>query len=47
MPFEEVVMTKEQRRELRVRFASNTPGGDFQAGQVLAHIETSDRRVLT
>ena len=42
--YEEQVFFKEQRRELRFRFASNTVGGDYQMGQVIAHIEIGDGR---
>ena len=33
-----------QRRELRFRFTSNTVDGDYQMGQVIAHIESGDGR---
>ena len=39
-------MLKEQRRELRARFESNTIGGDYQMGQIIAHVDTGDRTVL-
>lgn len=45
-PAEQLVRFREQRREMRVRFTSNAPGGDFQQGQVIAHIAPADRRVL-
>ena len=45
-PYEELVVVKEQRRELRVRFQSDTLGGDYQMGQIIAHIEPADRRTL-
>ena len=35
---------KEQRRELRFRFASNTVGGNYQMGQIVVHIEPADGR---
>jgi len=41
-PFEEIVMLKEQRRELRFRFESNVIGGDYQMGLVLAHVQPGD-----
>jgi hypothetical protein len=41
---QEVVFFKEQRRELRFRFESNTVGGDYQAGQIIVHLETADGR---
>ena len=45
-PHEQIVMLKEQRRELRVRFESNYVGGDYQMGQIIGHIESGDRTVL-
>lgn len=45
-PDKQVVFMKEQRRELRVRFESNTLGGDYQMGQVLMHIEPGDGTVI-
>lgn len=46
VPHEQIVMLKEQRRELRVRFESNTIGGDYQMGQIIAHLDTGDGTVL-
>ena len=43
-PEEQIVFFKEQRRELRFKFASNTVGGDYQMGEVIAHIESTDHR---
>lgn len=45
-PQEQVVFLKEQRRELRFRFSSNTIGGDYQMGQVLAHVQPGDGTTL-
>ena len=45
-PFEQIVMLKEQRRELRVRFESNALYGDYQMGQIIGHIDAGDRTVL-
>jgi hypothetical protein len=45
-PVEQVVMLKEQRRELRVRFESNVVGGDYQMGQIIAHLEAGDGTML-
>jgi hypothetical protein len=48
-PYQQVVMLKEQRRELRVKFKSNTVGGDYQMGQIIGHIEDGpkvDKTVL-
>jgi hypothetical protein len=42
--YEQQVFFKEQRRELRFRFSSNTVGGDYQMGDVIAHIEVADGR---
>ena len=41
-PQEQVVYFKTQRRELRFRFESNTIGGDYQMGLVLAHLQPGD-----
>jgi len=40
------VYFKTQRRELRFRFASNTIGGDYQMGLVLAHLQPADGTVI-
>lgn len=45
-PFEQIVMLKEQRRELRVRFESNALYGDYQMGQIIGHVDTGDGTVL-
>ncbi len=45
-PYEQIVVLKEQRRELRVRFESNALYGDYQAGQIIGHIDPGDRTVL-
>ncbi|WP_333568695.1 hypothetical protein [Sphingorhabdus sp.] len=42
--YEQQVFFKEQRRELRFRFASNTVGGNYQMGQIVVHIAPSDGR---
>jgi hypothetical protein len=42
--YEQQVFFKEQRRELRFRFSSNTVGGDYQMGEVIVHIEAADGR---
>ena len=41
-PQEQVVFFKEQRRELRFRFESNTLGGNYEMGLILAHIQPGD-----
>ena len=46
LPYEQIVMLKEQRRELRVRFESNALYGDYQMGQIIGHISTGDKTVL-
>jgi len=45
-PDQQVVRFKEQRRELRFHFESNVPGGDYQMGQVLAHVRAGDGTTL-
>ena len=45
-PYQEIVMLKEQRRELRVRFESNEVYGDYQMGQIIGHVSTGDKTVL-
>jgi hypothetical protein len=45
-PYEQIVMLKEQRRELRVRFESNAVYGDYQMGQVIGHVSSGDDTVL-
>jgi hypothetical protein len=46
-PSEQVVFLKEIRRELRLIFESNAIGGDYQMGQVIAHLEPADARILS
>tara|TARA_R110002167_G_scaffold9644_13_gene44682 strand:- start:1692 stop:3413 length:1722 start_codon:yes stop_codon:yes gene_type:complete len=41
-PYQQIVMLKEQRRELRVRFESNALYGDYQMGQIIAHLDNGD-----
>lgn len=45
-PVEQIVMLKEQRRELRVRFESNAVGGDYQMGEIIGHLSPGDKTVL-
>ena len=45
-PYEQVVFFKEIRREMRFRFESNIIDGNYQMGQVVAHIEPADGTVL-
>jgi len=42
--YEQQVFFKEQRRELRFKFSSNTVGGDYQMGNIIVHIEAADGR---
>jgi len=35
---------REQRRELRLRFSSNTAGGDYQAGKIILNADVGDVR---
>lgn len=46
VPEEQIVLFKEQRRELRFRFESNVIGGDYQMGLILAHLGPGDETVL-
>jgi hypothetical protein len=45
-PEEQIVFFKETRREMRFIFKSNVVGGNYQMGQCIAHIETSDGTLL-
>jgi len=45
-PYEQIVMLKEQRRELRVRFESNAIYGNYQMGQIIGHLDSGDKTVL-
>ena len=45
-PQDQVIYFKEQRRELRFRFESNTVGGDYQMGLILAHTQPGDGTVI-
>ena len=45
-PQEQVVFFKEIRREMRFRFESNIINGDYQMGQVLAHVGEADGTIL-
>jgi hypothetical protein len=44
--YEQIVMLKEQRRELRAKFRSDYVGGDYQMGQIIANVEPGDGRAL-
>ena len=41
---EELVNLKATRRQMRFRFESNTAGGNYIAGKIIAHIGPSDAR---
>jgi hypothetical protein len=45
-PYEQVVYFKDIRREMRFRFESNVLNGDYQMGQVIAHVGEADGTVL-
>ena len=45
-PQEQVVFLKTQRRQMRFRFESNTLGGDYQMGLILAHVQPGDGTTL-
>lgn len=45
--YEQVVMLKAQYRLMNLTFGSNAPGGDYQAGQIIAHIDTGDHTKLS
>jgi hypothetical protein len=43
---QQLVYFREIRREMRLRFESNTVGGNYQMGQVIAHIEPATATIL-
>lgn len=43
---EQIVVLKEQRRELRIKFSSNVIGGDYQMGQIIGHMGAGDARKI-
>jgi hypothetical protein len=45
-PYEQVVWFKEERRELRFKFTSNTINGNYQMGQIIAHVGEADGSML-
>jgi hypothetical protein len=45
--WQQIVMLKEQRRELRVRFESNEVYGDYQMGQIIGHVSMGDNTVIS
>ena len=45
-PQEQIIYFKDQRREMRFRFESNCLGGDYQMGQILAHVQPGDSTVV-
>lgn len=46
LPYEQIVVLKEQRRELRVKFTSDTVGGNYQMGQIIGLMDTGDHSSL-
>lgn len=44
--YQQIVPSKEARRNLRFKFRSNVVGGDYQMGHCLAHVEPSDGTVI-
>lgn len=46
LPYQEIVVQKAQRRELRITFESNAVDGDYQMGQVLVHVGEGDGSTL-
>lgn len=46
-PAEQIVYFKEQRRQLRFRFESNTVGGNYQMGKCLLHIQEGDGTIIS
>jgi len=44
-PAETIVRVKTERRLLSFRFDTNTVGGDFQAGDTVAHVRKTDQKV--
>jgi hypothetical protein len=45
-PATEIALPKLTRRQMRFRFESNTPGGNYQMGKILAHVRPSDGTYL-
>jgi hypothetical protein len=45
-PYEQVVWFKEERRELRFKFTSNTINGNYQMGQIIVHVGEADGSML-
>jgi hypothetical protein len=45
-PEEQIIYFKEQRRELRFRFTSNTVGGNYETGLILVHLQPGDGTVV-
>jgi len=42
---EQLVQFKTSRRQLRFKFSSNTPGGNFFMGKCIAHVDQAEERV--
>jgi hypothetical protein len=45
-PQEQIIYFKDQRRELRFYFESNTLGGNYEMGLILAHLQPGDGTVI-
>jgi hypothetical protein len=45
-PTTQAIFPKEERRELRFRFESNTAGGDYYMGRCIAHVKEGTGKVL-
>ena len=45
-PQEQIIYFKDQRRELRFYFESNTLGGNYETGLILAHLQPGDGTVI-
>jgi hypothetical protein len=46
LPQQQIIYFKTQRRELRFRFESNTVGGNYEMGLILAHVQPGDGTVI-
>jgi hypothetical protein len=44
---QQIIPLKEARRLMQFRVETNTPGGDYQMGQCIAHIQPGDGRMVT
>jgi hypothetical protein len=46
-PDQQILPLREVRRLMRFRFESNTVGGDYQTGQIIAHVSPNDGRMVS